>query len=411
MGRTATLEAKHDQAKGLWYVSLPPKLSPTGKRRREYFPFRREAEERAKRLRKLEQQSVSLARKAGPSLIETAVIYDELFQIYGLSGLKEACEKLAATLEAEHKAVRFDELLDAFEQDHWEDWSKSSRTTWNWLKKHLDDFKEHPLTTLNTPLWTKWMRKMAKQEAWAPRSFNDVVQKISSIWRYAVKQGLAKGNPIDGVKRRKLRKKPVAILEAEQARTIMQTAWEHDRDMVPYFAVAMFAGLRPESELATLRWEDVNFEERWIRVHFGNKTDTKRFVPMEDNLMAWLEPWKEATGSIIPKNLTKRRRYVVRGKYQSPPRTKAANWTPIADWSLRDLARHSYGSYLDGKYRDRNMVKENMGHTDFDTYEQHYRNARTPKQAAAYWSIMPSSVGKAETGSTPVPVSPERQAA
>ena len=30
------MEAKHDRAKRLWYVSLPVKLSPTGKHRREY---------------------------------------------------------------------------------------------------------------------------------------------------------------------------------------------------------------------------------------------------------------------------------------------------------------------------------------------------------------------------------------
>lgn len=344
MARAATLEVRRDQARGRWYLTLPPKFSPTGKRRREYFHYREDAEKRAERLKDLEHRSRALVRKAGPELIEAAVTYDELFQMYGFSGLKDACEKFAATLEAERKAVLFNQLLTAYEDVHWVDWSKSSRTTWNWLKKHLADFKERPLTALNTPLWTKWMQKMAKQEAWAPRSFNDVVQKISSIWRYATKQGLAKDNPIDGVKRRKLLKKPVAILEVEQARAILQAAWDHDREMVPYFAIAMFAGLRPESELATLCWEDVNFEEGWIRVSFGNKTDTKRFVPIEDNLMEWLEPWKEASGSIIPKNLVKRRRYVVRGKYQLPSDAKVADWTPIADWSTRDLARHSYGT-------------------------------------------------------------------
>ena len=54
-----------------------------------------------------------------------------------------------------------------------------------------------------------------------------------------------------------------------------------------------------------------------------------------------------------------------------------------------DISRHTYGSYLEGKYGDRNMVMANMGHTNFTTYEQHYRNARSPKEAECFWNIRP----------------------
>jgi len=55
----------------------------------------------------------------------------------------------------------------------------------------------------------------------------------------------------------------------------------------------------------------------------------------------------------------------------------------------RDIMRYSDGSYLDAKYQDRNMVKENMGHSDFKTYEQDYRKALTLKQGEEFWSIFP----------------------
>lgn len=125
-------------------------------------------------------------------------------------------------------------------------------------------------------------------------------------------------------------------------------------------------------------------------MNFGNKTDTKRFVQLEANLAECLTPMSKLTGSIIPKNRVRRRRYILRGKYQSPPGTSEKNWTPIVKW-VRDITRHSYGSYLEGKYKDRNTVKENMGHADFDTFNQYYRNARTPEQAAEYWQIVPRS--------------------
>ena len=346
MGRVASLEPSKDSAKDLWYVSLPPKLSPTGKRQRLYFQSRQEAEARALKAREDQQHSLSLLRKAGPTLIKAAVTFDELFQIYGFKGLEEACTKFANQLEVERKSVKFGELVSLFEDGHWDDWEKGTRTAWNWVKKQLKDLEDTPVAVLDTAFWSEWAKTSARRNNW-DKSYNDVIKRISSIWKYAKVQGLAKENPMDGVKRRKKRKTPVVVFEVSEARSLMNVAWRFDREMVPYFAIAMFAGLRPDSELMNLRWEDINFEEGWIRVNFGNKTDTKRVVPIEDNLFAWLDDWKEATGKIVPTNITRRFRYVVRGKYKSPPKSKEAEWTPIVKWA-RDITRHSYGSYLEG---------------------------------------------------------------
>ena len=72
MGRVATLEPAKDSTKNLWDVSLPPRLSPTGKRKREYFATKAEAQIRAQRAKEAEVSNASLARKAGVGLIETA---------------------------------------------------------------------------------------------------------------------------------------------------------------------------------------------------------------------------------------------------------------------------------------------------------------------------------------------------
>ena len=154
--------------------------------------------------------------------------------------------------------------------------------------------------------------------------------------------------------------------------------------MVPFFAIAIFAGLRPDEkgEIYRLQWEDVNFKEGWIRVGFEeNKTDTKRFVESEPNLLKWLEPWKGAKGAVVPRNFRRRRRNITRGKYQAGEGAPEEKWDELVPYGqeVRDITRHSYGSYYDAKYRDRNRLKENMGHSSFSTYEQHYRNARSPQ--------------------------------
>ena len=199
-----------------------------------------------------------------------------------------------------------------------------------------------------------------------------------------------------GVKARKIRRKHVPVYAVEQVQTLMSAAWEFDRELVPFFAIAIFAGLRPghkDSEIRNLKWEDVNFGERWIRVatNFDNKTGTKRFVPIEDNLLLWLQPWVKSKKPVLPVNFVRRRRALVRGKYQSPSGTPEEKWQELVPFGeeVRDITRHTYGSYLDAKYRDRNMVMANMGHTNFKTYEQHYKNARSPQEADRFWGIVP----------------------
>ena len=400
MGRNATLKPKWENGKNLWVISLPPALSSTGQRKREYFGSQKEAQSRAREIIKLKESSSKAVREAGTKLIEHAVNYDFMFrELYGYEeGLAQACEDLLGRLDSEQKSCSLLTLLENYESAKGNDWGQQYRTSWNTFCDDLNDLADRPMNVLTSEFWTKHLRQLAMTKEWGARTYNDKVSMLSSAWKHAVDQGTLERNPIDGVPRRKVPKKPVAVYSEQQVEALMACAWEHDREMVPFFALLVFAGLRPDqrdSEIAKIRWEDINFTERWIRVGalFDNKTETKRFVTMEDNLYLWLQPWEGKSGLVMPPNAVRRRRYITRGKYQSSPGTPESAWEELVPYGqkVRDVTRHTYGSYLDGKYRDRNLVKENMGHADFKTYDQHYRNARTPKQAEAFWGIVPPS--------------------
>lgn len=372
-----------------WCVSLPQKLSPTGNRQRKYFKLKEEADNYSEHLLSVEKKQTTLLRKASLEVIETATYYHEVFQIYGYKGLKEACMAFEERLKTEDQSFKFGDLLTGYEQDHFSQWSERHQQSWNTTKALLSKVRGELLTLLDNNYWRTYLQTLELERKWSPRSYNYYLGRVSSIYTWGISNGFCKDNSLSGLARRKQKKKTVSLLSVKQVNLLLKTAWQHDKEMVPYFAIGIFAGLRPTSELENLVWEDVNFEEKWIRVDFGNKTDTKRFVSIEDNLLKWLESWKKAKGSIIPSNLIKRRRAIVRGRYQSAENTLEKDWEEIASWSQRDIMRHSYGSYLDGKYRDRNLVKESMGHVDFTTFEQHYRNARTIKQTEAFWAIIP----------------------
>lgn len=401
MGRHASLVPRRDSKKNLWVVSLPPGLSPNGRRKREYFRNKKEADQRSEQLIGLEKHSRRAAREAGPELVKTAVNYDELFRdIYGFDGgLAQACEDFIRRLDKERKSLSFGELLENYERDNCKNWRDAYTTKWGWFQRQVSELAGKPTVLLSSSFWVEWLDQRAKIQGWSPQTFNEVAGLLSSVWNYGVALESVGRNPILGVKRQKVRRTVKAIYTVEQVEKLMHCTWEYDRQMIPYFAMALFAGLRPDegSEISNLLWEDVDFDHGNIRVGatFDTKTGTKRFVEMEANLREWLLPWRGSSGPLAVTNLRRRRQWITRGRYQSPEGTPEKEWTPLVPYGpeARDITRHTYGSFLEGKYRDRNKVMANMGHTDTKTFEQHYRNARSPQEAERFWSIVPP-VGK-----------------
>jgi len=397
VAHSAEFTPKWDPGKRKWRLSIPGKHSSTGKRRREYFDSEADAKGRAKELKNKSQLSHRVAHAAGPELIKAAVNYDELFRdIYGFeNGLEQACEYLMKRLDEESQTSRFGALVDAYEREHFDGWSKSYRTKWAWFTNAVEELRDATILPMDGAFWANWMRGKAEEKSWSDGTYNDLLSFLRSIWTHGVGISLAPRNPMEGLRRRKIRRVNKAIYTVEQVEKLLRCAWDHDRELVPYFAIAIFAGLRPDvgSEICSLSWTDVNFEERWIRVgaSFDNKTRTKRYVGMAENLARWLAPWKGAEGPVVPRNLTNRRRWIVRGKYQAKEGSPESEWKELvpSGSDYRDVTRHTYGSYLDAQCKDPNIVMKSMGHASFSTYEQHYKNARTAKEAEEFWSLMP----------------------
>ena len=58
----------------------------------------------------------------------------------------------------------------------------------------------------------------------------------------------------------------------------------------------LFAGIRPDETLR-LDWEDIDFERRQIDLPAKKtKGRTRRIIPMEPNLIAWLKPYRPESG-------------------------------------------------------------------------------------------------------------------
>lgn len=381
MPQEGKLSITKDKQSGKWFVNVSAKLSKTGKRSRRKFSTKKEAETFRSSL------DASLCSPRLKNFDEermiTANYYHEAFQLYGFNGLDDACAAWIKELERKSPSHTLGEIIKNYRAARGSDWTQGYLSTFRWAQKQVAEFKDTPLSQLDAQHWQAWLPKWRKAGDYAPKSSNHLRSFLLSVYSMPEAAAVFAANPIKSIPAAKIKAKEVAIASVEEVSNLLTHTLAEDPEMLPWFAIAFFAGLRPGSELAKLDWSDINFDEKWIRVGFGNKTDTKRFVDLSDTLASWLQPFSQNKGRITQTNHRKRKDKLVAG---------------IITWE-RDISRHSYGSYLEAQARadgkdSKAVVLQNMGHTMAQTFDQHYRNARTAKDAKEFWAIMPPQPAK-----------------
>lgn len=224
----------------------------------------------------------------------------------------------------------------------------------------------------------EWFFKVSKGTSACSR--NNLRRAVGALFEY----GIARGACVANVARRL----PVAsrdetlpaILTPKQAAALLRKAQEVDARMVPYFAIGLFAGLRPDNELARLEWRNVDLQGRTIRVLPATaKRRRTRFVHIADNLAAWLKPYAQATAETVFFSRRAFRRIVVALKME---------------WSA-DVMRHSFASYLLAKTGDAAAVALQLGHSQGSSVLwDHYRALVSAEDAERFFGIYPAATGK-----------------
>jgi integrase len=98
------------------------------------------------------------------------------------------------------------------------------------------------------------------------------------------------------------------IKTRDEIHRFLQAAKEEGEVPFAMFATAIYTGARA-GELAALRWDDVNFEQRLIRIERSfdgpTKAEDLRFVPILDALLPTLRAWKlRCPGALLFPNET-----------------------------------------------------------------------------------------------------------
>ena len=150
----------------------------------------------------------------------------------------------------------------------------------------------------------------------------------------------------------------------------------------PWMLLGAYAGLRT-TEIFRLDWSAVKLDQKVIAVKraIARKVRISRLVPIVDNLLAWLEPYRTATGRIYPNDNEKT---LERALERELERLEEA--TGI-DWKHNGL-RHSFGSHRLAIVKSVDQVAIEMGNSPAKVREN-YNDPKTEAEARLYFAHLP----------------------
>lgn len=257
-------------------------------------------------------------------------------------------------------------------------------------KRRLETFAlafPRPIMEVTTKEISDWLRALKGSNSkgqtvdLAPKSRNHYRNSIVQLFNYARDQGyLPKGMPTEAEPVKTLDVVPSAneIFTIEEIETVLSTAADW---MVAPMAIKAFCGVRTE-EMLNLRWEHLNLETRYITLPAEvTKTKQRRIVPMPDNLIAWLTPYRKTTGRICS------RWHRAQALFQAFDRHGKRQGIDVG----ANKFRNSYISYRVALTHDVAKVALESGNSP-RVIQREYLELATEEQGKRWFAVLPNPV-------------------
>lgn len=355
-----------------WAVNVPAKYSETGRRERHFFSTKDVAETFCAQIRTRLENYGTQATLLSPGQAEQATQAFEKLLPYGVS-LNVVVEEWIARRRQAEASVLFEQLLDEF--------ANAGRRN----RQRSAGYRKSILQTRNrlTSLHRRIVSEITPQEIekavkpMKPSVRNYTLRILACAFNLGVVRGYLAENPVRRVEQTDIPSKEITVYTPRQVAKVMAVALEHEPALVPYYAIGFFAGIR-RSELLRMDWSHVRVRERYIRLPKEiTKTGQGRHIPVETNLAKWLGSHVQDSGPIVPcsSNQLREKERDLRGKHK----VKIIKHGP----------RHCYGTYWLAMHENIDRLMLSMGHTNFETTQEHYAKAATRKDARLFWKIAP----------------------
>lgn len=384
MPRSANFIPRHDHSrpKSPWWISIPPKLSETGKRQKRFFPTKAEAEVEIQQLKIRKENHGTGAKLLSPADEQQAAAALALLREAGVNvQLVEIVGKFIESERARNASKPLAEVWEAYLASA----KRSARHQAN-LRRALRRFEPlHAVAVAD--IIPEMIEKIL--EGAAPSYRNLLLRESGAIFAFAVNRGLARENPTTKIDRAKTQVNERAVYTPLEVTALLREASASAPELLSYLAIALFAGVRPDvyhGELIKLQWANVDLEESSIDLPAAiTKKQRRRSIPIEPVLADWLRHSIATRGIQIGKVVPlvgSTLRIRLRSLYERAGIDRK-----------QDATRHSYASYWLAKFGDENLLTRHMGHTGgADVLHKHYHRAVTKRAAEEFWSLTPVTV-------------------
>jgi integrase len=348
---------------------------PTGRRERYYFKTEKEAKKGA-----ADRNNQIVAFGSQVALPETERVMAaeciKLLSPYGKT-LYDAVHFYRNQLERQASSISIGELCDRvsseFERrlDNREISQRHFTSMKETLKKCRGRFAETPVKLLEGMEVKSWL----SSEPLAVKTRNRHLGYVRNILGIAQEWNLLDVDPLAKVSTFNdphFKTAKVAILTSEQLEKFLQVA---DPDFVPFFALNAFTGLRRE-EIIRLDWSEIKIDRCLIDLPFQKSKNRKRkLIEVSENLIAWLKPYEQLAGSVMP-------RKKLQLAFES-----AAKKAGILPWPQNAL-RHSFCSYAVAS-KGFDWTAAQADHS-VRMLRERYWEVVTKDDATKYWGIKPT---------------------
>jgi integrase len=233
------------------------------------------------------------------------------------------------------------------------------------------DFGNRPIAGITVEELDTWLRALPG----APKTRTNFRTNIGVLFSYAARRRMIDSNPVLHTAKPKLPDNPPEIFTVHELRALLEAAQRTAPDVLPMLAIGAFAGVR-DAEIKRLDWSEVYLSRGHVEIKGAKaKSARRRIIPMQPNLVAWLRPYCNMTGRVVPE-----------GYRSSLDQVRKA--AGLAHWPNNGL-RHSYASYRLAAIHDAPRVASELGHTSPQMLYSTYRELVLPEEAEHYWQLVP----------------------
>jgi hypothetical protein len=218
------------------------------------------------------------------------------------------------------------------------------------------------------------------------KSYNNRRGLVGAFFKHCVLQDWLAASPIHKVPYYRgigHRRGSAPTLTAAQCAEIMEWAeTNHDGALVPFIALCLFAGIRPDlyhGEISKLEPKDVRLDTGVILIEPEvSKVRMKRAITIQPNLAAWLRAYPLEDFPIMPRGFRRLR-------------LKFRNHFNLS----HDVLRHTFISMFVGKFRSLGDAALQAGNSEA-IIRKHYLDLKSPAEANEFFGILPDQVRACE---------------